>query len=46
MTNQQPNPTINIGNNVEEYDFEEEKLIPRPKQIYGSFYIRMGAVRE
>ena len=23
---------------------DEERLIPRPKQIYGSFYIRMGAV--
>ena len=33
-----------IGVNVE-FD-DEERLVPRPKQIYGSFYIRMGSVCE
>ena len=27
-------------------DDDDERLIPRPKQVYGSFYVRMGAVRE
>ncbi len=28
------------------FEMDEERLIPRPRQIYGSFYIRMGAVRK
>ncbi len=32
--------------NEDEFPVREHRLIPGPKQIYGSFYIRMGAVCE
>ena len=43
-SNAQSSNSIEEGMGVE-FD-DEERLIPRPKQIYGSFYIRMGAVCE